>query len=166
MINDSESIGTAVRKNQRQLLVFRLEGQGYALYLSVVEKVVRAAEITPLPKAPEVVLGVINWMGRVVPVVDLRARFRFPSREIDLADRLIFARTAKRLVALLADAVDGVLSSAGEDVVAPDRIVPGLEYVEGVVKIADGLVLIHDLDKFLSLDEETMLDNALRGTIR
>ena len=144
-------------------MVFRLDAQGYALYLSVVEKVVRAAEITPLPKAPEIVLGVVNWQGRVVPVVNMRARFGLTAREIDLSDRFIFARTRKRVVALIADSVDGVISRSREDIISPERIVPGMEYIDGVAKIEDGLLLIHDLDKFLSLEEEYGLDRALKS---
>lgn len=163
MMKDDESPGNSSAENQKQFVVFRLDEQGYALYLSAVEKVARAAEITPLPKAPDVVLGVINWQGRVVPVVSLRVRFRLPSREIEPADRFIFARTSKRLVALLADSVDGVLIRAQEEVIAPDQIAPGLEFIEGVLKIEDALVLIHDLDKFLSLEEEAALESALHG---
>ena len=149
--------------NKDQLMVFRLDAQGYALYLSVVEKVVRAAEITLLPKAPEIVLGVVNWQGRVIPVVNMRARFGLTAREIDLADRFIFARTRKRVVALIADSVDGVIFHSREDIISPERIVPGTEYIDGVAKLEDGLLLIHDLDKFLSLEEENALDRALKS---
>ncbi len=152
-------------ENICQLMVFRLDAQGYALHLSVVEKVVRAVEITPLPKAPEIVVGVVNWRGRVVPVVNMRARFGLTAREIDLADRFIFARTGKRVVALIADSVDGVISRSREDILSPERIVPGIEYIDGVAKLEDGLLLIHDLDKFLSLEEENGLDRALKSAL-
>ena len=59
-----------------QIVVFALDEPRYALPLSAVERVVRAVEITPLPKAPEIVLGVINMQGQVVPAVDIRKRFR------------------------------------------------------------------------------------------
>jgi purine-binding chemotaxis protein CheW len=144
-------------------MVFRLDAQGYALYLSVVEKVVRAVEITPLPKSPEIVVGVVNWHGRVVPVVNMRARFGLTAREIDLADRFIFARTRKRVVALIADSVDGVIFHSREDIISPEHIVSGIEYIDGVAKLEDGLLLIHDLDKFLSLEEENGLDRALKS---
>jgi purine-binding chemotaxis protein CheW len=144
-------------------MVFKLDAQGYALYLSVVEKVVRAVEITPLPKSPEIVVGVVNWHGRVVPVVNMRARFGLTAREIDLADRFIFARTRKRVVALIADSVDGVIFHSREDIISPEHIVSGIEYIDGVAKLEDGLLLIHDLNKFLSLEEENGLDRALKS---
>ena len=143
------------------LVVFVLDERGYALRLTAVERIVRAVEVLPLPKAPEIVLGVVNVHGRVIPVVDIRKRFRLPAREMRLSDQLILARTSKRRVGLVADTVSGLLERSAEEVVLPETIVPGLEYVAGVAKLEDGLLLIHDLDRFLSLEEEKRLDQAL-----
>jgi len=65
------------------VVVFELAGQKYALQLSAVQLVVRAVEITPLPKAPACVAGIINFQGRVVPVFNLRQRFQLPERELE-----------------------------------------------------------------------------------
>ncbi|KVW94799.1 chemotaxis protein CheW [Thiobacillus denitrificans] len=132
-----------------------------ALPLSVVERVIRAVYVTPLPGAPAIVSGVANLQGRVIPVVNMRRRFRLPEREMALTDRLVIAHTAQRPVALVADSVNGVLEHAGPDRVDAETILPDLEYVEGVVKLDDGLILIHDLDRFLSLDEAEALDRAM-----
>jgi purine-binding chemotaxis protein CheW len=144
-----------------QLVVFALEDQRYALHLSAVERIVRAVEMTPLPKAPEIVIGVINVQGRIIPVFNIRRRFHLPEREIELSDQLIIANTARRTVALVVDTVDGVIERLSEEVTPADQVLPRIEYVEGIVKLENGLVLIHDLDKFLSIDEGTKLDEAL-----
>ena len=149
-----------------QLLVFTLDEQRYALHLSAVERVVRVIEITPLPKAPEIVLGVINMHGRIIPVVDTRKRFRLRECEIGLSDQLIIANTDTRPVALIVDSVTGVTEQSKDTIVQAEKIVPGTEYVEGVLKLDDGMVLIHDLDGFLSLKEEKALERAMRRTIR
>ncbi len=146
-----------------QLVVFALSDQRYGLPLSAVERVVRVVGVTALPKAPDIVLGVVNVQGRIIPVINLRRRFRLPEREIALTDQLVVAHTARRPVALAADAVTGVLEYSAREAAGARDIVPGIEYVEGVVKLADGLVLIHDLDKFLSLEEEAALDRAIEG---
>lgn len=143
-----------------QLLVFHLDDQRYGLLLGVVERAVRIVEITPLPKAPGIVLGVVNVQGRVVPVVNLRARFRLPERGIALSDQLVIARTKKRTIALAVDSVAGVFDFPEGEAVSAENIVPGTDYIAGVVKLADGLVLIQDLDRFLSLDEERTLSEA------
>lgn len=144
-----------------QLVIFRLDDRRYALPLSVVERVIRAVEITPLPKAPEIVLGVINLRGRIIPVVNLRRRFRLPERDLRLSDHFIIALTSRRVIALVVDAVTAVMECPGEAVTPAGDVLPHLEYVAGVVALADGLVLIHDLDQFLSLDEEEALHRAL-----
>ena len=144
-----------------QAVTFELDGQKYALPLSAVQLVVRAVEITPLPLAPDSVAGLINFQGQVVPVFNLRRRFRLPERELQLDDHMILARTAWRLVALVVDAVGGVLECAAGETVPVDAVLPGTDYVAGVVKRPVGMILIHDLNSFLSLDEERTLEAAL-----
>lgn len=143
------------------LLVFTIDEQRYALHLHAVERVISAVETTHLPKAPEIVVGVVNVQGRVIPVVNIRKRFRLPDKETDLSDQLIIANTEKWPVALLTNGVSGVIEQSEEGVIASEKILPGMEYVEGVVKLEDGLVLIHNLDKFLSLEEEEAISNRL-----
>jgi purine-binding chemotaxis protein CheW len=135
-----------------QLVVFTTDGQGYAVPLSVVDRVVRMVEITPVPQIPEIVLGVIKAQGRIIPVVDVRKRcFCLPARAPHLGDQLLIARTSKRTVALVVDAVSEVMTLSGKEVVLGETILAHLDYVTGVVKRPDGLILVHDLDRFLSL---------------
>ncbi len=145
-----------------QLVVFTMDDQRYALQLAAVERVVRMVEVTLLPQAPQIVLGVINAQGRIIPVVDIRRRFRLPARDIRLSDHLLIARTARRTVALALDAVTGIVEGSAQAVITAEEILPGLEYVEGVIKLEDGLILIHDLDTLLSLEEEQTLAAALQ----
>src|SRR4051812_48964203 len=92
-----------------QFLLFTLEGQRYALRLDTVERIVRAAEITPLPNAPAVVLGVLDVEGEVLPVLSLRRRLRLAERDITPADNFLIARTEQRRVVLVVDEAKGVL---------------------------------------------------------
>lgn len=142
-------------------VVFILEGQRYALHLSAVHRTVRMVHITPLIKAPDIVLGIVNIQGQVTPVINVRRRFGLPEREIALTDQLIVAHTTRRPVALVADAVMDVVECSGQSMVTAESILPEAEYLEGVVKLENGLILIHDLDTFLSLEEENSLDRAL-----
>ena len=144
-----------------ELVEFALDGRRYGLLLSTVARVVRMVDVTPLPKAPEIVLGVINVRGQVIPVVNIRRRFRLPEREPTLSDHIVIARTTRRTAALITDSVAGVFECLEREVVPSQAIAPGIQYVAGVVKLSDGMVLVHDLDRFLSLDEEQGLDEAL-----
>jgi purine-binding chemotaxis protein CheW len=146
------------------LVVFNLDGRHYAVHLSAVERIVLIAEITPLPNAPDIVLGLVNVRGRIIPVINLRKRFKLPICEISLNDCLIVARTSRRPVALVADTVAGVVECSEGEITAANRILLHLEYIEGVVKLEDGLILIHNLETFLSLEEEETLEKAMTPT--
>lgn len=146
-----------------KLLAFTLDRQRYALHLSSVERVIPAVEITPLPQAPEIILGVIDVRGEILSVIDMRKRCRLPERELDLDDQLIISYTSRRSVALVVDAVTGIIEGTGEKLVDSGDILPNLKYIEGVVRLEDDMVLIHDLDGFLSLEEERALDSALEA---
>lgn len=152
------------RQTVTELVVFRLDQLRIALPLAAVERIVRAVAVTALPGAPAIVLGVIDVEGHVLPVLNLRRRFLVPEREVSPADQFLIARTARRAVALVIDEAQGVVERGQSAFIDSDRIVPGLEQFQGVVKLDDGLVLIHDLEKFLSLDEARTLDEAMERT--
>jgi purine-binding chemotaxis protein CheW len=146
-----------------QLVAFTLDEQRFALRLASVEGAVRMIEISPLPRSPDVVMGVVNIRGRIIPVFNPRRRFRLPEREIALSDQLLIARSYRRTVALAVDEVSGIVSCADERVVSARKILPQMDYIEGVARLDDGMILIHDLDLFLSLDEEASLDECMKG---
>lgn len=148
--------------NTIQIVVFTLDEQRYALYLSAVERVVRIVEITPLPESTDIVLGIINLQGRIIPVVNIRKRFNLPEREIEVSNQMIMAHTSKRVLALLVDAVEGIVERPEQEVILAEKILPEIEYIEGVVKLEDGLILIHDIERFLSLEEEGKLEDAMK----
>ncbi len=144
-----------------QLVVFTLDPQAYALPLARVQRVVRIVEVTPLPKAPEIVLGVIDLQGNIIPVMSMRKRFGLSEPEASLSDLLIVADTGTRSIALVVNSVTGVVERTAEEITQIEKIVPGMQYVEGITTLKDGLLFIHDLDRFLSKREEQQLDGLL-----
>jgi purine-binding chemotaxis protein CheW len=144
-----------------RLVVFALEGQRYALPLSATERVLPMVAVSALPKAPAIALGLINFHGQAIPVVDIRRRFNLPPRDYGLDAHLLVARTSRRILAVPVDRVLGVTEVPAEALTAPDAVLPGIGHVAGIVTLADGLVFLHDLEAFLSLDEEHHLAEAL-----
>ena len=149
---------TAVRN---QILVFTIGESQYALNLDVVERVIRAVGITPLTNSPEIVLGIINVRGQIVTVVDICKRFQLPPHKLDINDRFIIAKTSRRQVAVIADSVKGIQELKEKDIVHSESVIPSSKYVKGVAKIEGNLLLIYDLEKFLSLDEEKQLEKSI-----
>jgi purine-binding chemotaxis protein CheW len=141
--------------------MFSLDAGRYAVPLGAVERVVRAVQVTSLPQAPDIVLGVIDVAGRVLPVFDVRQRFGMPKREIDPADKFLIAHTSKRAVVLAVDAVLDVFEQPAAAMIDAGNFAPGLVHIRGVIPIADDLVLISDLEAFLSMDEVLSLDAAM-----
>jgi purine-binding chemotaxis protein CheW len=144
-----------------QLVAFTLDTQQYAFRLASVRRVVRMVEITPLPKAPDIVLGVIDLQGNILPVMSLRRRFGRSEPEISLTDQLIVADTATRSVALVVTSVTGVIERTVEEITEAEKIVPGARYVEGITKLEDGILFIHNVDRFLTKKEDRQLGGLL-----
>ncbi len=146
------------------VVVFELNEHRYALPLTDVREVLAIPAIVPLPKAPTIVEGVVNIRGVVVPVMDIRARFRLPAQPPHPADHLLVARAGARLVALRVDQVLGLELIDPHDTQDAAAITPRTEYLVGVARQRDGLVMLQDLGAFLADAEASDLDDALAGS--
>jgi purine-binding chemotaxis protein CheW len=144
-----------------RFLLFELSGARCAIPLESVHEVVRAVEITSLPGAPEIVEGVIDVRGDVVPVVDVRARLGLRSAPLRASQFIVVAQAGERRVGIRVDGMEWIESLAEDDVAAPERIVRGLEPLAGVARAVGGLVLLYDPDGFLRQAESEVLDAAL-----
>ncbi len=156
-------MSAAVLSSQTHWVCFTVEEQRFALPLDSVTRIVRAAEITPLPRAPGIVAGAIDVAGHILPVFDLRRHLHIASRSVVPGDHFLIARTARRELALIVDSAQGVVDAAALPPVATTAASPGLAHLRGVLSLPDGLALIEDLESFLSPDEESALDSALRA---
>jgi purine-binding chemotaxis protein CheW len=152
------------------ILTFDLDGQRYGFPADSVVQVVQMVAISPLPGAPEVVEGVVNVRGSIVPVFDLRARLALPPRPIDPTQHLVILATGTRSSAVRVDAAQDLVSIpddaiAGATTLAATGIgAKAARHVAGVAATADGTTIIYDLSAFLSLDESATLDHALAPT--
>lgn len=129
--------------------------------LDHVARVVRAAALTKLPQAPEIVLGILDLHGEVIPVIDLRRRFQLPQRQIGYEDQFVIARTDRFTLALPVDGTEAVVELAARALLPASEVVAGTEYLAGVTRTQEGLVLIHDLDTLLFPAEEALIRAAL-----
>lgn len=144
-----------------ELLIFQIEDARYGLALRNVQEVLRAVAITRLPSAPSAIEGVINLRGQLAPVFNLRRRFGLPEKNVEPSEQFIIAWAGDRTVALRVECVLGMAEVDSTDIADVKDVAPQAEYVSGVAKLPDGLVLIHDLQTFLSHAETEALDRAL-----
>jgi purine-binding chemotaxis protein CheW len=141
-----------------ELLTFAIWRERIGIPLADVREIVRAVSIARLPNAPQVVEGVVNVRGTIVPVLDIRARFNLPPKAVEPSDHLVIAFAKRQLVAIRADRVADLMVLERSDVEDLTVAVPGSNFVAGVAKLSDGLLLIHDLATFLSVTEAEALD--------
>lgn len=144
-----------------RLLVFALAGLHCALKIGNIERVLPAVEISPVPQAPAIVLGLLNVQGRILPVLNIRRLFRLPEVETAPTNRMVIARTANRPVVMVVDDVLDVTEFSEEDIVTPDQVYPGMEHLDGVTRIGAGIIYIYDLDSFLSSEEDAEIEQLL-----
>ena len=157
----SQAENAAPALARREVLLFELNEQRYALPLSGVVELIRACAVQALPKAPELVLGVLNLRGSVVPVIDVRRRLALPDTLLDPNDYFVFASVGQRLVALRVDRLLGTSELVTTPIADSPHLPAALAYVSGVAAVADGVIFIYDLDQFLSGAESAALDAAL-----
>lgn len=142
-------------------VVFRLEGLRYALVSSQVREVVQAVAVRPLPRSGDIVEGIFNYRGQLVPLLDIRRRFALAKSKLHPAQQFIIADANGRLIAIRVDGSDGLAEIPEVQIEDARQAVPNAEYVAGVAKLADGLILIHDLSTFLSACEAADLAERL-----
>jgi len=141
------------------LVILEVIGRRVALVAEAVIEVLPIVWVSPLPKAPPVVEGVIDFRGKVVPVLDLRARFGRPSSPPVLNEHLVVVKVAGRKLALHVDRAVGLETVPAEDI--DSAALPEVDYAAGVARLANDLLLVHDLGAFLWADEGLALDAAL-----
>ena len=139
-------------------LLFTVDRRRCAIRLADVSEVVSAVEVQPLPGAPAIVEGVVNVRGEIVPVLALRSRMGQPARAVQETEYFIIARARDRRVILRSDTTPEIVSLA-----APSRA-EGSDVgraLAGVVPLADGLALIHDVDQVLAAADDDALERLL-----
>ncbi len=136
---------------EKQYVAFRLEDQTYGAAIDVVREVTYATHVTRLPNTPPYVDGVIDLRGEVLPVLNLRKRLGLEPRETDKDTRLMVLSLGERSCALVVDGVESVLTFEDEAITPPpaDLTVPGQDYVTGVGRLGERLIIILDVARML-----------------
>jgi purine-binding chemotaxis protein CheW len=143
------------------VVIFALDELQFALGIDVIDRVTRAVAITPLPDAPPGVLGVVNVQGDIVPVYDMRVRFGLPRRELRSSDFMVLAHTSNRRVAVLVDSAKDMVS-LGDAARAPaDELVRECRSLQGILINGQEVVMVEDLEGFLSAEDHIVLEKAL-----
>ncbi|HHU70259.1 MAG TPA: chemotaxis protein CheW [Thermoanaerobacterales bacterium] len=145
----------------KQVVVFELGDEEYGVDILQVKTIERLMNITRVPKAPDFVEGVINLRGEVVPVIDLRKRFELPARERTEDNRIIIVNIDSITVGMIVDSASEVLHLPESQIEPAPKMISGIDsdFISGVGKINDRLLILLDLSKVLKYKEIEQLEN-------
>jgi purine-binding chemotaxis protein CheW len=144
---------------ENQIVVFELAGEQYGVGIAAVESIIKVQPITSLPHAPDFVEGVTNLRGKVLPVIDLRKRFGLPPRTVGKDSRIIVVSVEPNEVGMIVDGVSEVLTMPENAVEATPEIAATVNsaFITGIAKFDDRLVILLDLVRILSPQEQNSL---------
>jgi purine-binding chemotaxis protein CheW len=140
---------------EKQLVVFTLAAESYAIDINMVKEIIQMQPITRVPGTPASVEGVINLRGSVIPIVDLRKRFQLNSIERSKETRIVVVSCKGSEVGVIVDSVAEVLRIPVDSIEPASSVFTDehLEHLMGIVKLANRLVILLDMDQVLSKQE-------------
>ncbi len=152
-------INTGTETQELKLACFRVGGQLFAMDIMKIRQIIRPLKITPLPKAPDFVEGMINLRGMVIPVLDMRKRFEIPVENPEAEARVIIANVGRQAVGLMVDEVTEVITIPHGEVQPPPKMIAGIqsEFLLGVCRYAEQILLIVNLNAILTKEEKASL---------
>lgn len=150
-----------------KLVMFRLGDDHFAADIFSVERVLRYTSPTAVPDMPAYIEGVMDYQHRVVPIVNLRRRFEMPAGEVKGETRILVLNIEGEWVGVVVDSVTEVASFGKADVAPPPPLFRGLagEYLKGILRRDDRLVIFLDVDKLLNSTERIALQTAGAGAL-
>ncbi|HOK29068.1 MAG TPA: chemotaxis protein CheW [bacterium] len=143
---------------ERQLVVFSLLNENYGIDIYKVQEIIQYRDITYVPKSPPFVKGVINLRGRIIPVIDLKERFGLPEKEVTPDTRIIVVEISSQTIGLIVDSVTEVLRIPNTNIEPPPPVTTiEADFIEGVGKLDERLIIILDIDRILTKEEKREL---------
>lgn len=144
-----------------QFVTFSIDEEEFGIEILKVQEIIGYTKPTHMPNAPEFVSGVINLRGVVIPVIDLRKKFNLPQKDYDTFTVILVVQVSKKTVGIIVDSVSDVLSLADKDIQpAPEFDKFQTEYLKGMGKLGEKLVILLDIDKILSYEEYKKLNEV------
>lgn len=138
-----------------RFLTFSLDKESYGIEIDYVTEIIGIQEITAIPELPEYVKGIINLRGKIIPIMDIRIRFKKEPQDYNDRTCVIVVDIKNVLIGIVVDRVSEVLKIAEEDIVEPPQINHRFQnrYVKNIGKVGEQILLLLDCEKLLTEDE-------------
>ena len=143
-------------EDSTNLVTFRLGSGEYAIDIMQAKEIIKMEKITLIPNAPDFVEGVINLRGNIIPIIDLKKRFNLEETEGDKNTGIIIVKIEDVDMGIIIDSISKVVSISNSDIQPPPPMLSGIgqKYIKGVGKLEDKLLVVLDLEKLFTTDEE------------
>lgn len=153
---------------RRQVVVFKIGAEEFAVDIMLTKEIVSSPEITPVPDTEEFVEGVMNLRGNLLPIIDLRKRLRARATTTQREQRVVIANVDDRTAGLIVDGASEVIRVTDDMIEpVPDLISElGAGYVEGIINLKNRFITLIDLRKALSVDVLSELDCVIEALSR
>ena len=152
-------------EEMKQIISFTAGAEEYGLELLRVREVIRMRPITRLPRAPSCVMGIVNLRGDIIPIVDLRDRFGLSRVEHAAMTRIIVVEVDHKPVGMVVDSTSQVVRLPADQISPPPPVVGQAvqDFITGVAKLDEKLIILIDVDKILSAAEMNQIDHSVRA---
>jgi len=149
-------------KNEIKFVIFRLGDEEFGAPIQQVHEILRMVEITRVPRAPQFIEGVINLRGKVMPVLDLRQRFELPQNTPIGQQRIMEVEIENQVLGMIVDSVTEVISVPVDAIETPPPMIAdiGGEYLNGIAKLHDRIIILLNFDKVLSQQETQQIEQV------
>lgn len=156
MQNPPSAETKATARNEVQLACFRVGAELYGLDIMKIREIIQPQKMTPVPKAPAFIEGVINLRGAVIPVVDLRRRFSQKIDEENRRARVIICALSGKIIGVIVDEVIEIRNFTRREIQPAPQFLKGRDaaFFIGVCRVRGELTMILDLERILSSDEK------------
>lgn len=149
-------------RQEVQAVGFYLGEDEYAIYISKVREIVQMTDIRKIPKSPQFVEGVINIRGKIIPILDLRKRFDLTINEANKQSaKILIVELERNQVGLIVDNVSEVMRFYADEIEKAPAMFSaniGSQYIQGVAKVNDKLIILLDIERLLSFEEMSVLE--------
>jgi len=153
-----------LRSSKNKFLTYFLSEEQYGIEIGQVREIIAMMKITPVPKTPHYISGVINLRGSIIPVVDTRKRFEMEDMEYTEQTAIIIIEIKKMSIGFIVDKVEEVLAIEDENISEPPKFGTNVntEFIKNMARHNDAVIMIMDMEKLFETEELSMLESITK----
>lgn len=148
-------------KQLSDYILFLVDGKIYGIPSNNFDRVYRSLEITTLPNSPSIIQGIFNLHGEIIPVINIRIRFGIQDREISLIDKIMVLNFNQKRFAIVVDDVIKIINN--QELLDSKELYDGIDYVSGIVKNENEIVIICNTERLFQPDEEFFIKQSIQN---